>query len=193
MKLSRTQFITVNALLCAIVLLFVLVPMQIATIHLAFVPLVAIIISAEFVGLKNGIFTGFFFGLVSLITSYITPTSILYFAFQNPLISIVPRVFIGISAHFVTKGVQKLLPKLPQVFSFGAGAFAGVITNTIGVLGLILLIYYGRNLAGGVVINLKFISAIVLSNSLIEILICTAITPPIVLALKKAFKDRQSY
>lgn len=190
MELSRTKFITINALLCAIVLLFVFVPISIGTIHLAFIPLVAIIISAEFVGLKNGIFTGFFFGIVSLISSYINPTSILYFAFQNPLISVLPRILIGISAYYAAKGVRKLLPKLPEVFSFGAGAFAGVVTNTIGVLGLILVRYHGKGLANGIAINLKFISAIIVTNSLIEILICTAITPPIVLALKKAFKTR---
>src|SRR5690554_6555235 len=98
MKLTRTKFITVNALLCAIVLLFILVPITIGTVQLAFIPLVAVIISAEFVGWKNGLFTGLFFGIVSLASAYLRPASLLYFAFQNPMVSILPRILIGISA-----------------------------------------------------------------------------------------------
>lgn len=190
MKLNRNQFITINALLCAIVLLFVFFPISIGTVQLAFIPLVAIIISAEFVGLKSGILTGSFFGIVSFISSFIRP-GILVFAFQNPAISILPRVLIGISAYFAALGVRKLLPKLPDVISYAAGAMAGVITNTVGVLGLILAFYYGRPLGTtGLVISFPFITGIIVSNSLIEILICAVITPPIVLALKKAFKTR---
>ncbi|MDI9486430.1 MAG: ECF transporter S component [Bacillota bacterium] len=188
MKLTRTKFITVNALLCAIVLLFVVFPIAIGIVQLAFIPLVAIIISAEFVGLKNGIFTGLFFGVVSLAIAYLRPSSILYFAFQNPMVSVLPRILIGVSAYFAAKGFRKLFPKLPEMISYGVGAFSGVATNTIGVLGMILLWYYNRPLSGGSAITWEFIAAIVVSNSLLEILICTVITPPIILALKKAFR-----
>lgn len=189
MKLTKTQFITINALLFAIVLLFVIFPVAIGTVQLAFIPLVAIIISAQFIGLKNGLITGLFFGLVSLTIAYLRPTSILYFAFQNPLVALLPRVLIGASAYFAAIGFKKLFPKLPAVFSYAVGSAAGVITNTVGVLGLILAFYYGRPLGTtGSAINIQFISFIIVKNSLLEILICTLITPPIVLALKKAFK-----
>ncbi|MFW5780707.1 MAG: ECF transporter S component [Bacillota bacterium] len=188
MKLSRTKFITVNALLCAIVLLFILFPITIGTVQLAFIPLVAVIISAEFVGLKNGIFTGLFFGIVSLISAFIRP-SLLYFAFQNPMVSVLPRILIGIAAYFATKGFRKLFPKLPEMISYGVGAFAGVVTNTIGVLGMILLWYYNTPLESvGTAITWEFISGIIVTNSLLEILICTVITPPIVFALRKAMR-----
>lgn len=191
MKLTKTQFITINALLFAIVLLFVIFPVAIGTVQLAFIPLVAIIISAQFIGLKNGLVTGLFFGLVSLTIAYLRPTSILYFAFQNPLVALLPRVLIGVSAYFAAAGFRKLFPKLPSVFSYAVGSAAGVITNTIGVLGLILAFYNGRPLGTtGSAINIQFISIIIVKNSLLEILICTLITPPIVLALKKAFKVR---
>ncbi len=188
MKLSKTQSITTNAFLCAIVLLFVLVPIPIHTIQLAFIPLVAIIISAEFIGLKNGIFTGLFFGIVSLISSFLSPTSLLYFAFQNPAISILPRVLIGVSAYYATKGFKKFFPKAPDILSYASGSLAGVLTNTIGVLGLILVFYHGKTLNNGTALNWQFISAIIVSNSIIEIIICTIVTPPIVVALKKAFR-----
>lgn len=191
MKLTKSQFITINALLFAIVLLFVIFPLAIGTVQLAFIPLVAIIISAQFIGLKNGIITGLFFGLVSMTIAYVRPTSILYFAFQNPLISLLPRVLIGIAAYFAAVGFKKLFPKLPAVFSYAVGSAAGVIINTVGVLGLILAIYNGRPLGTkGSAISIEFIAAIIIKNSLIEILICTLITPPIILALKKAFKTR---
>lgn len=187
MKLNRTQFITTNALLCAIVMLFIFFPISIGTVQLAFIPLIAVIISAEFVGLKNGIFTGLFFGLLSLLSSFIRP-SLLYFAFQNPLISVLPRILIGIAAYYATIGTKKLFPKLPAIFSYSVGTIAGVLTNTIGVLGLILLLYNGEPLSIGSAISLKFISTIIVGNSILELVLCTIITPPIVLALKKAFK-----
>ena len=188
MKLTKTQFITTNALLCAIVLLFAIFPITIGTVSLAFIPLIAILISAEFIGLKNGIFTVLFFGLVSFTYAWINPSSILYFAFQNPLVSIIPRIVIGISAYFAMKGFSKLFPKLPKIFSLAAGSMAGVITNTILVLGMILLCYYGKPLESiGSAISFEFIGAIIVSNSILEVLICSVITPPIVLALRKAF------
>ncbi|MDD4316452.1 MAG: ECF transporter S component [Clostridia bacterium] len=191
MKLTKTQFLTTNALLFAIVILFAIFPFAIGTVQLAFIPLIAIIISAQFIGLKNGLITGLFFGLLSLTIAFIHPASVLYFAFQNPLVSVLPRILIGVSAYFAAVGFRKLFPKLPEIISYAVGSAAGVITNTAGVLGLILAFYYGRPLgSSGSAISIEFISAIIVSNSLLEILICTVITPPIIIALKKAFKTK---
>lgn len=190
MKLTRNQLITINALLCAIVLLFVFVPITIGTVQLAFIPLVAIIVSAEFIGWKNGMFTGLFFGLVSLISAIVRPSP-LSFAFYNPMVSIVPRVLIGLSAYFAAAGVKKISSKIPDYVSYSVGAIAGVVTNTVGVLGMIAAFYFGTTLEGtATAITWPFIAGIIVSNSLLEIAICAVIVPPIVMALKTAFKNK---
>lgn len=183
---SKTQLITINAMLCAVILLFVLFPITIGTLQLAFIPIIAVIISAEFVGLKNGIFSGFFFGVVSLINQFIHP-SILAYAFYNPLISVFPRILIGVSAYFFTHLIQNKLPKVHPAFSYSVGAAAGVLTNTVLVLGMILAFHFGDTFGSSTfIVGWQWIIATVTGNFLIELAVCVIITPPIIMALKKA-------
>lgn len=188
-KFTRSQLLTVNALLCAIIIIFIIFP-AIGPVKLAVLPIIAVIISAEVVGLKNGIFSGLFFGVISLISSFASPT-ILSPAFHNPLVSVLPRVFIGITVYFSALGFRKLFPKLNPIFSYAVGSAVGVITNTTLVLGMILLLHFGKTFTFGdsaIVIGWRWLTAIILSNSLIELATCTIITPPIVLALEKFLK-----
>ncbi len=180
----KSQVIAINALLCALVLLFFFFPVYIGVLSLAIVPIIAIIISAEIMGVFNGAITGLFFGIISLTGSFMRP-GILSFAFYNPLVSIAPRILIGVVAFYVAKAIFVLFPKLPKLFGYAAGAMAGVITNTVGVLGMILLFYNGRILGGGSAISFQWVSGIIISNSILEIIVCTVVTPPIVIALKK--------
>ncbi len=183
-KFTRTQLIAINALLTAIIFLFVLVPISIGPLQLAFIPLVAVIVSAEFIGWKNGLITGLTFGLVSLLSAFVRP-NILSQVFYNPLVSVLPRVLIGVVTYFVMRGVQKGLPRLNPIFSYAIGAAMGVITNTTLVLGTILLLHFGATF-GGLYIGWEWIVATITGNFLIELGVCTAITPPIVLALQKS-------
>lgn len=183
----KSQVIAINALLCALVLLFVFFPLSIGVLSLAIIPIIAIIVSAEIMGIFNGMLTGLFFGIVSLISAFVRP-NVLSFAFYNPLVSILPRILIGVVAFLVAKAVAKMLPRLPKIFSYAAGACFGVITNTVGVLGMILLFYNGRMMSGGSAITFPWVMGIVVSNSILEVVVCTLVTPPIVLALTKALK-----
>lgn len=187
----KSQVIAINALLCALVMLFFFFPISIGVLSLAIIPIIAIIISAEVMGVFNGALTGLFFGIISLAGSFVRP-NVLSFAFYNPLVSIVPRILIGVVAYYVAKAVFKLAPKLPKIFGYAAGAMAGVITNTAGVLGMILAFYNGRILSGGSSISIQWVSGIIISNSILEIVVCTIVTPPIVLAIKKALSTQKS-
>ncbi len=180
----KSQVVAINALLCALVLLFIFFPIKIGIVSLAVIPIIAVIISAEVLGVFNGALTGLFFGFISLIGNLIQP-SVLSFAFYNPMVSIVPRILIGVASFYVAKGLFSLFPKLPKIFGYAAGAAAGVITNTIGVLGMILAFYDGKILQGGSAISMEWVMGIVVTNSILEIVVCTIVTPPIVLAVKK--------
>lgn len=187
---TRAQTLAIDALLCAIIIIFMAFP-AIGAVKLAFMPIVAVIISTELIGLKNGIFMGLFFGIVSFAVSYITP-SLLSYAFHNPLISILPRIFIGLSVYGVSYAAKKLLPKRANaVLSYAFGSAAGVITNTALVLGMILLFHFGytfRFNGAALTIDWKWLSAILITNSIIELAICTIITPPIIATLKQIIK-----
>jgi Predicted membrane protein len=180
----------IHALFLAIVALFVIFPVSIGPVQLAFLPLVAVIVAAEFIGVWSGMIVGLFFGLLSLVGSYIQP-SLLAQAFQNPLISVLPRILIGISAYFAAKGFGKLFPKLKPALSYAVGAAAGVITNTALVVGLILALHFGSAYTYGgttLVVGWQWLIAIITSNFLIEFGFCIILVPPIVFALNKAEK-----
>lgn len=75
-----------------------------------------------------GLFVGFIFGLMSLLRAT-TPL------FADPLVAILPRLFIGVSAYFAFVGLRRfgLTPGL-----IGA-AVAGTLTNTVLVLTMLVL------------------------------------------------------
>ncbi len=182
---SKSQIITINAVLCALVLIFVAFPIQIGILSLAVIPIIAIIISAETLGVVNGMITGLFFGIISLVGQLIRP-SVLSFAFYNPMISVLPRILIGVASYYSIRGICKLFPKIPALVANGVGAFCGVLTNTVGVLGMIMLFYYGRPLgSGGSAIGFPWLAGILLTNSILEAVVCTLLTPPLVIAVQK--------
>lgn len=187
----KTQVIAINALLCALVLLFIFFPIKIGILSLAIIPIIAVIISAEVMGIFNGALTGLFFGIISFIGSFMFPNT-LSFAFYNPLVSIVPRILIGVVAFYVAKGMFKLFPKLPKVFGYALGTMAGITTNTVGVLGMIWVFYEGRALDAGSAITMDWIMFIIIENYLLELVVCTIVTPPIVMATKKVLNTQKS-
>ncbi|WP_297281728.1 ECF transporter S component [uncultured Anaerococcus sp.] len=67
---------------------------------------IPVIIAAIVEGPLVGALVGLIFGLSSLANAFIRPTPI-SFVFYNPLISILPRVLIGITSYYAYNGVKK--------------------------------------------------------------------------------------
>ncbi len=183
---SKSKLIATHALLTAIIMLFVFVPITIGVLQLAFIPIIAVIISACVLGWKHGAISGAVFGIVSFISAFIRPT-ILSLAFYNPLISVFPRIMIGITVYFAMIAMEKLLPKMPQLIKFGIASAVGVVTNTAFVLGMILLFYFGTDFSG-VIIGWEWFVGVISGNFIIELIVCTVVTPSIIIAVKKVFK-----
>lgn len=102
---------------------------------------IPVIIGAILEGPVVGIVVGFIFGASSLIRNLTMPT-ITSFAFINPLVSVLPRILIGIVAYYVYKLTMKISKN-----AFVSGWITGVIgslVNTIGVLGMIYILYGAR-------------------------------------------------
>ncbi|MCX7950229.1 MAG: ECF transporter S component [Treponemataceae bacterium] len=99
------------------------------------------IIGAILEGPGVGILIGGLFGLFSLLQAALAPTGPVDVAFTNPLISIVPRLMIGLFAFLVYRGIvgsregEKKAGNLRKFLAIGAAGVVGSLTNTVLVLG----------------------------------------------------------
>ena len=187
-----TRELTIVGMLTGITMLlgltgygFIPLPMMKATIlH------VPVIIGALAAGPRVGAMVGFLFGCLCIFQAISSPV-LLSFAFLNPLISVLPRVLIGIWAYYIYKALSQVISR--KAIAVGIAAFAGSMINTIGVMGGIYIIYakdfaVARNIPLDNVVNI--ILGICAANGIPEAIVSAAITIPVVLVLKKVVKNR---
>ena len=159
-KISLRQ-ITVAGMLAAISIVL-------STTVLGYIPLgianaTTMHIPAIIGGVLEGPIVGAFIGLIFGLTSFIRQNTPL---FADPVIAILPRVFIGVVAHCFYKLTKNI----------GIAAAAGTLTNTIGVLGLAVLLKY---------LPFKVALFVALKNGAFEIIVAVILTTIIVKPLKK--------
>lgn len=147
---------------------------------------IPVIIGAILEGPLVGAMIGLIFGIFSVIQSITTPT-VLSFAFMNPLVSVLPRVLIGVAAYYLYN-----LPFIKnKVIKVGIGAAVGSLTNTFGVLGMMYLFYavrYAKAVGISTAAAGKTILAVAITNGIPEAIIAVAITIPVVFATNKLKK-----
>ena len=161
-KISLRQ-ITVAGMLAAISIVL-------STTILGYIPLgianaTTMHIPAIIGGVLEGPIVGAFIGLIFGLTSFIRQNTPL---FADPVIAILPRVFIGVVAHYFYKLTKNI----------GIAAAAGTLTNTIGVLGLAVLLKY---------LPFKVALFVALKNGVFEIIVAVILTTMIVKSLKKVY------
>jgi uncharacterized membrane protein len=94
---------------------------------------VPVVIAAVLEGPVVGLLVGLIFGVFSLIQAAIAPAGPIDVAFTNPLVSVLPRAFIGLVAYVVYRAVRGGAPDAGPVRSSAAvvaAAIAGSATNT---------------------------------------------------------------
>lgn len=134
-----------------------------------------------------GAFVGLIFGIFSIYQNMTAP-SVLSPALINPLVSVVPRILIGITSYYAYKAVKtKSMP-----FKIGVGAVVGSFTNTLLVMSMIILLY-GNTYAKAKNIDptnvAKFIyGTVVLPYGTVEAAVAAAVMIPLVLAVTKIRK-----
>lgn len=144
---------------------------------------IPVIIGAIVEGPVVGATIGLIFGLTSLWNAIQQPV-LLSPLFINPLVSVLPRILIGIIAYYVYKGVYKISKKV-----YASGFIAGIIgslVNTAGVLGMIYVLYADKYLAlmeqqGANAAKLLF--GVVLTSGVPEALIAGLIVSAVSVAL----------
>lgn len=94
-----------------------------------------------------GVTVGLVFGLCSLLRAWESGMVGLTIFFRNPLVSVLPRLLIPLAALGVYLLWKKLRGSRAVSDQIGAGVAAlfGALTNTVGCLGMILLLY-GKDL-----------------------------------------------
>jgi len=117
-----------------------------------------------------GIMVGLIFGLSSWLQAP-TEQPPVNLWFSNPLVSILPRLFIGVTAAYTYLALRKV----NELLALGAAAVAGTLTNTILVVGAIGLFGYAP---------LAVLVPAVLPNSIAEIVVAVVIVIAVVAAWK---------
>ena len=145
---------------------------------------IPVIIGAVIEGPIVGLAIGLIFGLTSLIRAFTMPT-VTSFLMMNPIISVLPRVVMGFASYYIFTGIFKS-SKNKKISAMITGFLASLI-NTVGVLGLIYLIYGQRYVEaiGQIGSPAKIITAIAVTNGLPEAILAGVIVSSVVTVIKK--------
>jgi uncharacterized membrane protein len=190
-KRSYTQKLVLTSMLVAISVIFDATP--IGTIRLpiisATIAHIPTIIGGIIGGPLVGGIVGLSFGLASLIRNLTQPTSILSFALMNPLVSILPRVLVGVMAYYGYYGIRKFAN---DSISIIGGAMIGSCTNTILVLGMMYILYAQRiveafSAAGKSGSAQAILMGIAAANGVPEMTVAAILSVVIVKGLKKIY------
>lgn len=144
---------------------------------------IPVIVAAVLEGPVAGTVVGLIFGVTSLVKAAVAPVGPLDPLFTNPLVSVLPRLFIGVAAWAAYRLFRgRVTPLAAGV----AGAIGGFV-NTVLVLSM-LGITAGREIAGTLGMDLgtipAFLAGIAVSNGLIEAAVAAVFTSSIVSAWK---------
>ena len=133
MNEKRTKFFWI--MVCATILMdlipslgfFTVGTISITTIH------IPTILTAIFLGPLPGMALGSIFGLISLFHAFSREAAVLDVLFLNPLISVLPRLCIGLVSGYLFRLLQKKWGRHPTICA-ALSAAAGSLTNTVLVL-----------------------------------------------------------
>ena len=189
-KTQNLYKLVLTAILSALIVVMTVVPMtgyisyggilEITTLH------TVVIIGAVFLGWKYGGILGFVWGASCVIRALAMSGNPAFLPFVNPMVSLVPRVIVGLVAGFVSEGLLKLMSK--PIIATGVAAAAATLTNTL----LVLSMYYVfGGMIDGVSAVFELFKTIILTivslNGGIELVAAIVIAPAAYKALSAAF------
>ena len=180
---QQIQRSTIRSILIAIIILqdFIpflgnipLGPLSITTMH------VTVIIAAIVVSPVDGAIIGGVWGVLTWVRAFVAPSSPLApLVMVNPLVSVFPRVMIGLAAGYLYRWMDRLTRR-PQLAMVVAGV-AGSLTNTGLVLGAIALFYRTPAVAHAYSVDvnhlLPALEAILATNGLAELIFAAVMVP----------------
>ncbi len=148
------------------------------------------IITGVILGPAAGFILGTFLGIISMLHALLRPASPFDPLFINPLVSVLPRMFIGVTSYYVYFLISKLIKKdtLKKTAASLAAGITGSLTNTSLVF-LMLYLIYAKEVAekAGVAFNVILISVFT-TNAIAEAAVSAVITSAIAVAYFKIAK-----
>lgn len=181
---------TVIAVFTTMIIVMAFVPMlgfiQIGAVSLTIIH-IPVLIGGIFGGRKVAVSLATVFGLMSLIIALTRPTGPIDLVFQNPLVSVLPRILFGLALYEIYRGLEALIKN--EYVSIPVAMILATVVHSILVL-TSLFVFGTATLSDlGITALLPFIWAVLLSNGFFEALLAGVVGGPIAKALI-AFKER---
>lgn len=139
-----------------------------------------------------GMIMGLLMGITSLLHALTRPVTPLDPLFINPLVSVLPRMLIGLFAGLAFLLLVKLFKNKMRFIAATVAGAVGALTNTVFVLGALYFIYAEKIILD---IGLQdsaalktLIWGIVTTNGVAEMLVCAGLAGGITLAVDKMRK-----
>ncbi len=194
MKKMTTKMMVITAVLSAIIVVMGytplgLIPLPTMTATILHIP---VAIGAILYGPKIGLILGTVMGLTTMSKALLAPVGPLDPLFINPLISVLPRVLMGLLTAYVFIGLYKTSKKIG--ISIGITAAVASVLNTVLTLGMLGIVHASKlaqileqmGMSGTV---MAFLLGIVATNGVAETIITVIIVTPIVLAIRKSVEN----
>lgn len=185
------QRITRLGILMGLIILMTFIPnigyiqtglFSITTIH------IPVLIGAALMGPIGGLVLGLTWGLTSYFYA-LTLGTIEAMIFLNPMVSIVPRVLVGLIVSYTTLALDKV--NVNEVLKYGLVAGIGTLSNTILVLSSIFIFASEGVLSFNQAFS-TIITIIISTNGLLELFAAVIIVPAVVKAIRKISPQRYS-
>ena len=213
--MKKTRRIALLAVMLALIIILSMIPLRISAATLALTLLPVLVVA-----LTQDLFTAFLAGLIMGVTSLVmaytvgaaTPTAPL---FQNPLVSILPRVFVPLAAFAVSGALCAVAKKADKTARKGrrvasdrteegngeigrsetpsksarwiidAAASLVAVITNTGLVLGMIWLLYGGKSVGDTLISPEFMTAMISVNFVIEVIVFPLIVPPVVYAVRK--------
>ena len=166
-----------------------MIPLPVISASIVHLPTV---VTGIILGPIAGAIMGAAMGVVSLVHAITRPPSVLAPLFINPLVSILPRIFIGVVSYYSYTVIKKINNKsnmMNSISIFIAGVM-GSLTNTILVLAVLYILYKDKiaEILNNSQSVMSWIVGIATVQGFGEAIVIGIITLPIVIAWQKTKK-----
>lgn len=192
-KMTIKEMVTAAVLSALIVILgytpLGLIPLPTMTATILHIP---VAIGAILYGPKMGLVLGAVMGMTTLSKAMLMPVSPLDPLFINPLVSLLPRMMMGILTAYVFIALDKLIKN--QSIRIGITAAVASIANTVFTLGALVLVYSKQiarileqvKIPGTVT---AFALGIAGTSGIAEAIITVVVVVPIIIAFRKTLES----
>ncbi len=190
MRNEKIRMMTLDALFIAMMIVVYFLQFAFVLIDFAFsitILHIFVVIVALLGGYKRSWVLGLTFGILSLIMAYVAPKALLDPLFQNPLVSVLPRLLFGlISGYLASLFINKVKDNKVQLTIYSAIIAAiSTLIHTVLVIGSIYIFYNDIAVSELSPNFFEFIYFIITANGIIEISLAAIITPLVVTPLYK--------